>query len=211
MTEQKTSRATFEKVLQAATDVFAEQGFDGARVDTIANRAAVNKATLYYQVGGKQALYEAVLDRVLGQTADAVEQAIAAADDAAAGLHALAGAILARTRDSRHFPAIVLREMATGGRNMPAVGMRHVQRIIGALRRVLAQGVDEGRFRPVNPTVIHFMFMGSIVLYGASAPLRERAPDLPDDSPPGFLSMDEHTDQVVELLISALGIKEKQQ
>ena len=35
---------TRERIIQAAKDVFAEQGFAGARVDAIARRAGVNKA-----------------------------------------------------------------------------------------------------------------------------------------------------------------------
>jgi len=39
---------TTARILEAARDEFAEKGFAGARVDTIARRAGVNKATLYY-------------------------------------------------------------------------------------------------------------------------------------------------------------------
>jgi len=38
---------TTARILEAARDEFAEKGFAGARVDTIARRAGVNKATLY--------------------------------------------------------------------------------------------------------------------------------------------------------------------
>ncbi|MGK2855839.1 MAG: TetR family transcriptional regulator, partial [Thermoanaerobaculia bacterium] len=53
-------------ILEAAADVFSESGFEGARVDEIARRAGVNKAMLYYRVGNKDELYEAVFRRALG-------------------------------------------------------------------------------------------------------------------------------------------------
>lgn len=47
--------------MDAATLVFAEQGFAGARVDEIATRAGVNKALIYAYYGDKKGIYRAVL------------------------------------------------------------------------------------------------------------------------------------------------------
>ena len=43
---------------------FAELGVDGARTDSIARSAGVNKALLYYCFRNKESLYGAVLDDV---------------------------------------------------------------------------------------------------------------------------------------------------
>src|SRR5271163_1538734 len=51
-------------ILKAAVSEFAEHGIAGARTDTIAQAARVNKALLYYYFKDKDALYEAVLDHV---------------------------------------------------------------------------------------------------------------------------------------------------
>jgi len=47
---------TTERIISAAMAVFSRDGFNGARVDEIAREAGVNKATLYYHVGDKEAL-----------------------------------------------------------------------------------------------------------------------------------------------------------
>jgi AcrR family transcriptional regulator len=52
---------TKASILKAARDEFCEQGFDGARVDAIADRAKANKRLLYHYFGNKEALYLAVL------------------------------------------------------------------------------------------------------------------------------------------------------
>jgi len=49
-------------ILAAAGRIFAKSGLAGARTDTIAAAAAVNKAMLYYYFGSKQGLYEAVVE-----------------------------------------------------------------------------------------------------------------------------------------------------
>jgi AcrR family transcriptional regulator len=48
-------------ILKAARDEFCSQGFNGARVDAIAERAQANKRLLYHYFGNKEALYSAVL------------------------------------------------------------------------------------------------------------------------------------------------------
>ena len=52
---------TKSEILRAARDEFCEQGFNGARVDSIAARAKTNKRMLYHYWGNKEALYSAVL------------------------------------------------------------------------------------------------------------------------------------------------------
>jgi len=54
--EQERLSKTAEKILLAAQAVFAEHGYSGTRMDEIARRAAVNKATIYYQIGDKDTL-----------------------------------------------------------------------------------------------------------------------------------------------------------
>ncbi len=57
------SAATRERILEAATRVFAERGFSGARVRGIAGEAKANVATLSYHFGDKRGLYMAVVER----------------------------------------------------------------------------------------------------------------------------------------------------
>lgn len=52
---------TKQQILRAARDEFCDRGFDGARVDAIADRAGANKRLLYHYFGNKEALYGAVL------------------------------------------------------------------------------------------------------------------------------------------------------
>ena len=50
-------------LLAVATQVFAEEGYSGARVDEIAERTRTTKRMIYYYFGGKEQLYLAVLER----------------------------------------------------------------------------------------------------------------------------------------------------
>jgi AcrR family transcriptional regulator len=50
-----------ERILAAALKEFAAKGFAGARVDSIARRAAINKRMLYHYFGNKEHLFREVL------------------------------------------------------------------------------------------------------------------------------------------------------
>ena len=56
-----------ERILQAAFEEFAAKGFAGARVDSIARRAAINKRMLYHYFGDKQTLFREVLRRKMAE------------------------------------------------------------------------------------------------------------------------------------------------
>jgi AcrR family transcriptional regulator len=66
-----------ERILAAAEAVFAEKGFDGARVDEIAARARVNKAHLYYHFQDKASLLRAVVGQAVRETAEMMGRSFA--------------------------------------------------------------------------------------------------------------------------------------
>lgn len=61
------------KILKAAEEVFAEKGFDGARVDEIAKRAGVNKALIYYYFESKEKILEELSKKHLQEIIDTKE------------------------------------------------------------------------------------------------------------------------------------------
>lgn len=56
-----------ERILAAALKEFAAKGFAGARVDSIARRAAINKRMLYHYFGDKEHLFREVLRLKMAQ------------------------------------------------------------------------------------------------------------------------------------------------
>jgi TetR/AcrR family transcriptional regulator len=66
-----------EAILNAAEEVFAEHGFDGARIDAIAETAGYNKSLLFQYYGDKLGLYAAVLKRTDEETRELQAQLLA--------------------------------------------------------------------------------------------------------------------------------------
>ena len=63
-----------ERILKAATDVFAEKGYDAAGVDEIAKRADVTKPLIYYYFKGKKTILEELIKRYLKAVVEEKEQ-----------------------------------------------------------------------------------------------------------------------------------------
>lgn len=59
-----TAAPTRPRILDAAAQVFAREGFEGASTRALAEAAGVNIATLAYHFGDKAGLYEATIERV---------------------------------------------------------------------------------------------------------------------------------------------------
>jgi AcrR family transcriptional regulator len=55
------------RILDAAEHIFLEEGFQSASVEAIAQRAPASKPTIYTHFQGKQALFVAVVDRIMNR------------------------------------------------------------------------------------------------------------------------------------------------
>lgn len=54
-----------QSILQAASDLFMEKGFDGTSMDEVAKRAGVSKQTVYSHFSSKEQLFSASISRVI--------------------------------------------------------------------------------------------------------------------------------------------------
>ena len=81
-----------ERLVEAATQVFAERGFEGARVEQIADAADVSPGLLYRHFEGKQELYTEILQlanrELMAHLAEAAAPNLPTADRVRRGLDA---------------------------------------------------------------------------------------------------------------------------
>ena len=56
--------STPERIIQAAADIFGQEGFKAATIRTIARKASANVASINYHFGDKEGLYGAVLEHL---------------------------------------------------------------------------------------------------------------------------------------------------
>jgi TetR/AcrR family transcriptional regulator len=169
------ARDTREGLLTAATQLFAARGFEGVSVAQIAHGAGVTKALVNYHFGGKRKLYLAIITSTFAEIVERVEQLVASgrpAPDQLREFVALVGEMATTRRP--HFPAMMLREALAGGTHVTPEVVPYLMRVLGAVRRVVEQGVRDGTLRPVNPLFTHLSLIGSLLFFFATASFRER-------------------------------------
>jgi AcrR family transcriptional regulator len=76
------------QLLDAAREVFVQQGYHSAAMDDIADRAGVSKPVLYQHFPGKFELYLALLDEGTEQMIDKVREALESTTDNKLRVHA---------------------------------------------------------------------------------------------------------------------------
>jgi len=177
LTEKKDN--TIRQILEAAATVFAQKGFAGARVDEIADTAGVNKATIYYHIGDKQALYERVLHDVFSVAADEVERNINDKQTPEEKILAYAKSISQTIRKNPNIPRIMMYEAASGIQNFPDEAAKDLVRIFIKLTEILEDGSAKGVFTELNPFLIHFVAVGPLILYTNLKSIQERYASLP--------------------------------
>jgi AcrR family transcriptional regulator len=170
---------TVKRILKAAASVFSESGFSGARVDEIAKRAGVNKATIYYHIGDKEKLYAEVISNVIGNTAEMIAGKIKGIRDPEEKLRVYVRTFARNIDDNPQVAPVMMREVASGGEHLPEVVARDIFHIVNMLRGILKEGVEKGIFIETVPFLIHIMVMGAMVTYKTSAPIRAKYNWLP--------------------------------
>src|ERR1051326_2069103 len=104
---------TREVILAAAEGRFARLGFDGTSLQQIGEAAGVARSTPAYFFGSKQALYEAVLARVVERGQEAMARAYAridAADSAEEAVDQFVAALVDFFGYDRNFVHLIQRE-----------------------------------------------------------------------------------------------------
>jgi TetR/AcrR family transcriptional regulator len=64
---------TADRILDAAEDLFAEKGYSATSLGDVADRVGIRSPSLYNHFRNKEALYQAVLDRLLGEFSGPME------------------------------------------------------------------------------------------------------------------------------------------
>ena len=94
---QQYSASTKRALIDVAEGLFTENGYAATSLDSIVAGAEVTKGALYHHFSGKQALFEAVFERVEDDAARAIQKALKGHRDpwekATAGLRAFLGVV----------------------------------------------------------------------------------------------------------------------
>lgn len=143
------------RIAAAALDVFSAEGFRGATVDAIAERAGMSKPNLLYYFPTKDAIYREVLKRLL----DDWLAPLRALDEAGDPVQEIAAYLDRKIEMARDFPAesrLFANEMLRGAPNMIDVLEGDLRALVREKAKVIRAWSAAGKIARVDP--YHLIF-----------------------------------------------------
>ena len=164
---------TKEIILTTARDLFAQVGFDGCSVDSIAAKAGVNKASIYYYYENKASLYEKVFEENFGNFLTKIRLEVAKRETPDAKLVAYILTFSKNFRSNRSMAPLMLRELASDGKNLSSNSREAIGKIIQELDHILKEGVATGIFKETKTLLLHTMIVGCLNIFISTKNMRK--------------------------------------
>jgi AcrR family transcriptional regulator len=167
-----------EKILTAATRLFARQRFHEVRMDDIAAAAEVSKGTLYRYFKDKEELFAVLLDQAAEEMSLRLRQCAAMPGEPRARLEAILAAYLQYFGDHPHLFDLIQRAEVLSRPNHEVRWYRTRQESIDLVRSVLEEGQRLGVFRVEDAHLSGWFLLGgmrAVLRFGKAA----LGPDMP--------------------------------
>lgn len=139
-----------QAILDASIEVFADQGFGGADVDFIAERAGVGKGTVYRYFGSKQELFLATANAGMQMLEASILEAVEGLEDPVEVIRRSGEAYGEFFRKHARFVEILILERAEFRGSIPDTHLVYRAKNRGILDEIIKRGIRDGIFRKVD-------------------------------------------------------------
>jgi AcrR family transcriptional regulator len=162
MTDQRIEKgaATRERLIAAGRELFGERGYEGTSIGDVLATAGVARGALYHHFVSKRDLFDAVLDRVVAEIADAAADAARRSSDPVTALRNGCRAWLRMALDP-HVQRIALIDppAVVGWTRWRELDEQHT---LGRLRRNLELIADAGGLPKRDVDLLAHMVLASV-------------------------------------------------
>ena len=152
------------KILAAARKEFVLQGYKGATVQSIADRAELPKANILYYFKNKENIYHAVLE----QTLDRWDEAIGDIDISEGPKAAIERFISSKVKLSFQDPEmskVYAMEIIQGAQHLKEFARTYLRQWVREKSKIFQHWIDNGEMRDVDPVHLIFLIWSSTQNY----------------------------------------------
>ncbi len=184
-----------EQIINAAVDLFYDNGYQRTTLDAVAERLGVTKPFIYYHFKDKEEILAEISRRSIAHANDALEEALATTGRPSERLYSVVRTITRSTLKWRRYTAIFFREQKNLSEQarQPLYSMH--RKFDGMLTKLLEEGVRTGEFRVTDPALTSLALAGMIGwAYNWYRP-------------EGRLSVEDICDRMAEMALNLVGAK----
>lgn len=145
---------TEENILNAARKVFIRKGFEGARMQEIANEAGINKALLHYYFRTKERLFEQIFSEAFNQIRPAFLAALQPETDIKKFVKTFVASYFTLLNQMPYLPNFVIGELNRDPQRLvKLLGKQQIP--VEAIRAMIQREIDNNNMHYIDPR--HFM------------------------------------------------------
>ncbi|MCE3228950.1 MAG: TetR/AcrR family transcriptional regulator [Bacteroidetes bacterium] len=162
---KENDNSTEQKILSAAEEVFHEKGYDGARMQEIADKADINKGLLHYYFKTKDSLFEAIFSVAIKTMVSKIQNILLMEIPLEQKMEKIIDEYMDMLARNSALPRFVLNEV---NKNPDNFITKHVNKnippIFAAFIRSVDKEVAEGKIKPIDPRQL-FISMISMIIF----------------------------------------------
>ncbi len=204
--QRSRAERTRAAVLEAAEAIFAEKGFAATRLEDVADRVGIRRASIVYYFKDKKELYHAVLASVFGGLLVKIEEALTQPDPLPARIEAGVGAWVDYVGARPSIARLLLREVADAAPGHSPAVIEHTRPFFELVRKQVFERdpAQLARLSPIDPVHLASTIAGATVFFVAAMPAL--VPELAlDPLSPKHLAA--HREEVLRIVRRLLGTK----
>ena len=193
-------------LLAAAEVLFAERGFAATRLEDVAERVGIRRASIVYYYRDKRELYDAVLASVFSGLYERIDAALSGPDDLPERIEAGVSAWVDYVGARPTFARLLLREVADATADRREAILELTRPFVDLVRtRVYERrSPDDPRLNDIDPVHLASTIAGATVFFVVATPTLVPGLEIDPLSPE---QLDIHRDEVLRIVRRLLGTR----
>lgn len=152
------------QIISAATAVFAEKGFYGARMDDIVKASGLSKGALYWYFDSKDAIITAILDEFFNQEMAGMANILAVDMPVGEKIKMIVGQLTADMQEMNIYQSIALEfySLASRREEVRLSLLTYFEDFQSGFSMLIQQGIDSGEFRAIDADIVAATFIAQM-------------------------------------------------